>query len=170
MTSKKTKFMLFLSSYFPLYIIISVTQRNVWGYYAVTPIVIGLSSIIWLLGWLLWAKQRSTEELIIKKAHSKDPEVVAYIISYMIPFATTKMSDVDSAVIVLIFFILIMVLSMNSNLVFINPVLNMLGYHLYEVELESGNNLILIIGLERLLAGQKVEVRRVSESIYLGDR
>ena len=169
MSSKMTKLMLFLSSYFPLFIIIAITQRKNWGYYFLTPAIIGFSAIIWLASWLAWANKKSPEELSISKAKSKDPEVVAYIISYMLPIAGSKFSDFDGAAIVVIFFILIMILNMNSNLVYINPVLNFIGYHLFEVELESGNDILLITRREQLLNGQKVNGKRVASSIFLGD-
>lgn len=162
--------MLFLSSYFPLFLIISVTQRSNWGYWHLTPLIIGASSIFWLTGWLIWAKQKSPEELVVKKSKSKDSEVIAYIISYVLPMAGTKFSEFDGAITITVFFIVIMILNLNSNLVYINPILNSIGYHLFEVELPSGNDIMLITKSERLLVGQVISGKRVSESIYLGEQ
>lgn len=169
MSSKLTKLMFFLSSYFPLFLILTFTKSNTWGYWNLTPLIIGLSALLWLCGWFIWAKEKSSEQIIIKKSKSKDPEVVAYIISYLLPMAGNKLSEFDGVVTIIIFFIVIMILNLNSNLVYINPVLNAIGYHLYEVELESGNEIMLITKAERLLVGQGINARRVAESIYLGE-
>lgn len=169
MSSKLTKLMFFLSSYFPLFLILTFTKSNTWGYWHLTPLIIGCSALLWLGGWFLWAKNRSSEQIIIKKSKSKDPEVVAYIISYLLPMAGNKLSEFDGIITIIIFFIVIMILNLNSNLVYINPILNIIGYHLYEVELGSGNEIMLISKSERLLIGQSINVKRVSEAIYLGE-
>lgn len=83
--------------------------------------------------------------------------------------AGNKLSEFDNIITIIVFFVVIMILNLNSNLVFINPVINIIGYHIYEVELESGNEIMLITKMERILNNTKINVRRVSQSIYMGE-
>jgi len=79
----------------------------------------------------------------IKKAKSTDKEVISFCISYALPviFRSSSASDLNSWLFAS--FLLFSVLWM-TNAMPANPVLGLLGYHFYEVDLDSGVGYVLI--------------------------
>ncbi len=65
-----------------------------------------------------------------------------------------------------IFFVVIGFLYVNSNMIHINPMLNLQGYHLFEVELTDGTS-HAVLTKKRLRGGTAIQAVTIGEHIYL---
>ena len=65
-----------------------------------------------------------------------------------------------------VFFLVIGILYVNSNLIHINPMLNLSGYHLYEISVESGATYSLITYRE-VIPGDTISAVKASNGIFL---
>jgi hypothetical protein len=73
----------------------------------------------------------------ITAVEKRDENVVSYIASYLIPFVTFPFDKPEQAAAILIFVGVLLVLYVNSNMIYINPMFNLAGYHLYEITIDS---------------------------------
>lgn len=162
-----TRLLLFFSSYFPLAVIFFLINRNK------TParIILGLGilGVVGLLVFLWRAQKLAGLQLEIESVQHRDSEAMAYIVSYIIPFIEVLGDSQDRNVALAIFFVVLAVLYVNSNLIHINPMLNLMGYHLYEVTVSDGGT-HAVIAKRRISRGEVLSAVRVGEAIYLEKR
>jgi hypothetical protein len=87
MASVPVRVMMFLSSYFPLWLIFGVLLWTNMLAVAVGIVVVGGASVLGLFGYLRWCrkgKQAFTGKLAA--IQQKDGDVMSYIASYLVPF------------------------------------------------------------------------------------
>lgn len=161
-----TRILLFISSYIPLFIIFVLQYYGKYGNITLAPLILGFLAIIFLLSYV---ENTETRPLSIEKVTSKDADVMSYIVTYIFPFLSIDLSNSMSLLSLGIFFFVLGVLYISSNMLYINPTLNLLGYHIFEIEdedsvqivicrrskLKSGDNLNIVmigndLGMERL--------------------
>jgi hypothetical protein len=162
--------MLFLSSYFPLLIIFGILSlkkenRLAW---AIGLFIVSITSVVVMGGYLFVNQQMlavSQDKLTDYK--KRDVDVMAYIASYLIPFVTFPLDTPLDGAALLVFIGVLLVVYINSNMIYINPMLNVLGYHLYEVELEHSSLSHYYIARRRLVRGEMIHFVRLSDEIFL---
>jgi hypothetical protein len=71
---------------------------------------------------------------------------------------------------VLTFLGVLLIVYVNSNLIYINPMLNLLGYHLYEARLEHSEISHFLLICHRPVRGETVRIAKIDENIFLGER
>lgn len=99
----------------------------------------------------------------------RDGEAMSYIVSYVIPFLAVPFSGWEQGVALAIFFVVLAILYVNSNLIHINPMLNLAGYHLYEITLDNGE-VYHLIGRGRVVRGQTLLVVKAGDDILVEKR
>jgi hypothetical protein len=107
---------------------------------------LGLAFLSLIFQMAFFAKAKRNVAIPIKAVSivSKDGEAMSYIVTYILPFLEVDLGNVnDSLALVLVFFV-IAILYVSSNLIHTNPVLNLSGYHIFEIEDESGKASTLI--------------------------
>jgi len=117
-----------------------------------------------------YLKQSATlavDHVVIEKISGKDTEAMSYIVTYLIPFLDIKLDEIASAVSLLLFFLVLGVLYVHSNLIYINPTLNLLRYHLFEIELEGGMTSALLSKRRFVERGASITVVSLGEQILL---
>src|SRR5947209_6326999 len=138
MASKLTRGILFFSSYFPLVLIFCILQLGKWPLWAVA-LLFGIG-IVSLLGtrfyfWLMRSRAYVEQKKVINFT-KRDSEVMSYIASYLIPFVTFPLDTAQQFWALGVFIVVLLIIYVHSNMIYINPMLNVAGYHLYEVEIE----------------------------------
>lgn len=161
------KISLFLSSYIPLFVVFGITQCQSIGAWAWTPCGFSVSALLMVIAWMRFSRSKAKETMQVMKAKSKDSEVIAYLFSYVLPMAGLKWSDPGGKASLIVFFIMISVLYINSNLLYINPTLNCFGYHVLDIELSTSNDIILITKKNRISHGSSLYAHRITNGIYL---
>lgn len=99
----------------------------------------------------------------------RDGEAMSYIVSYIIPFLAIPFSNWEQGVALSIFFVVLGILYVNSNMIHINPMLNLAGYHLYEITLEDGG-IHCLITRHRITRGEQLDVIKAGTDILLEKR
>lgn len=143
MPSHLTRILLFLSSYAPLLTILAVRH---WEFQAAAVILLSLAllSVVWLLVFVRAAMELAPTTIEVSRASPRDGDVVSYIVSYLLPFLGIDFSKLEDVLSLVILFVVIALLYVHSNLIYVNPLLAGLGYHLIEIEEVNGKISILL--------------------------
>lgn len=146
----------FISSYLPLYILLMINNFNkdkniaYWIAFG-TLIILVIISVIVLLCYLRGKGNRidlASDEQIDKL---KSDSMINYLMAYIVPLATINNDNfVGSVITNLILFILIGIIYVKMNLVYLNPVLVLLGYVPY-TSTRTGNIYIVNFDIDKLI-------------------
>ena len=168
MPSVLVRTMLFLSSYFPLALIfffLFIQQQPVWS---IAILAIGLTGlVIMLLYFFYFARRFAPIQEKITALHGRDAEPMSYIASYLIPFVALPFSGWQQGIALLILIIVLGIVYVNSNMIHINPMLNLLGYHLYEITVEDSKETYSLITRNRIGRGETLHLVDIGEGIFL---
>lgn len=143
MPSLLSRTMLFLSSYAPLFTILAI--RNWESRYAAGALLLlTIGSVAWLLAFLRQASRLASLSIEIARATSRDGDIVSYIVSYLLPFLAIDFGRPADVLSLAVLLVVIALLYVHSNLIYVNPLLAALGYHLAEIEESNGKVSILL--------------------------
>lgn len=166
MASVGIRLLLFLSSYFPLSLIFFVLylSRNRW--IAVGILLLGNLGLAGMAVYLRAVQQLGLVTIKVDEIERKDAEAMAYIVTYIIPFLSIPFTGWQEGFALGIFFVVLGILYVNSNMIHINPMLNLAGFHLYEIRLENGGSHALITR-RRIIRGEGLSVVKLGDDIFL---
>ena len=160
---------LFLSSYFPLVLIFCVLLWGEKPWWVVgTLLALGIASLLVL--WLYFQRARHrmyVEQKKVTRVERRDTEVMSYIATYLIPFLSFTLNTWQQVTALVLFIVVLMVVYVHSNMIYINPVLNIVGYRLHEVEVENGTQAHFYIARKRVVPNENIRFVRLSDDIYL---
>lgn len=134
---------LFLSSYSPLFAILAYKNRHcdtIW-------IVLGALTLVSLLFlWLVMHAKRNEKgpPLTVKHSRPKDGDVLAYTATYLVPFLSVDLTTTEGIVILAGFLLVLGVVYVNSDMLFVNPILNLCRYHSFWITDEHDHEFSLI--------------------------
>lgn len=163
------RFILFLSSYIPLWVIFAIitlqTLRDVsLGFMALTVL-----SLIGTTAFFRSVQRFEGIEMPVGVIRRKDSDTMSYIASYIIPFAATAFDNITQVVALGVFLFVLCVVYVNSSMIHINPLLSLMGYNLYEIEDEDGNPYFLV-SKRNLRRGDTVKAIDLADNIFLEKR
>jgi hypothetical protein len=159
------RFLLFLSSFSPLFLVFGLLDSFHSSAARITCYAIaGVSAIC--LGVFLWAASRiSLQSIEAATARPRDSDTIGYVVTYLIPFLTLGTSDWASRAALILFIAVVAVLYVRSNIFYVNPLLSLVGYRLFEVE-AGVSTLILITKRSFVAPGVEIRARRLSDYVY----
>lgn len=123
---------LFLSSYLPLFLILTLKNWLDCTLLAIFGIVC-IYSLVW--GIILFVVKKSTSDtfmVIEVENHSQDS--LSYLVPYIIAFMNFDFDKWNDYVSLFIVLIIIFYIYVNSNLLYINPLLHIFNYRFYRIE------------------------------------
>jgi hypothetical protein len=91
--------------------------------------------------------------IFIKNIESRDKDVLVYLMTYVLPLVSLNTQTLKEVIIFILLLILIMWLSLHSDLLYINPLLTAFRRRLYAVETNHGK--VLVISRKKNLEFQK---------------
>jgi hypothetical protein len=172
-------FTLFLSSYLPLFVLIGL--RSI-GRADVITISCGVLVMAGAIGtWLFLdtARRKPTGQYELLDVEHRDADVAGYAATYLLPFVTVfsgKWQDVTTLVAFIIFLGCIYV---RSRLIYVNPLLTILGYHLWRVVPRTQGQMVetnkvrwpkyLLADSESIRKGQTIRAHKVTPTLLLFD-
>lgn len=156
------KWFLFLSSYIPLFIIFTIKYYN-YSWLLGIVIFIILSSIFVLYFSIKRAEHMSGDYYNLKTVENKSNQFLEYILAYIIPLLGFNLTSISDIISLVLLFILIAILYIRSDLIYMNPVLSIIGYNLYKVN--AGKSDIMVISTKKLLNNQSIKIYFISEFI-----
>lgn len=144
MPSLLIRMFFFASSYLPLFVILALRNWSIYTNMCIMLLALGGLSIV-ALG-VFWSKARKQTVVTIRIAKSSpnNAEAMSYIVTYIIPFLDLDLEKPGTALSLAVFFLMLAVIYVQSNMIHINPLLNLMGWFIYEVETEEGTEFSLI--------------------------
>ena len=136
------KIFLFLSSYSPLFIILAIKSYQ-YFYLVLSFVGLVVISNIVLFFVLFKSKKMSGDYYKINKIEDKSSQFLEYIIAYIIPFLGFNLLQITDVLILGILFFMIASIYINSDLIYMNPVMNLFKYKLYKVTTDSKEYMII---------------------------
>ncbi|MCG6154070.1 hypothetical protein [Leptospira bandrabouensis] len=140
MISKFAKIIFVLTSLAPVLISLSLSLTDSSTEIRISLILLAL--ILFLLAKVTLeeiAKNGEIEPIKIISLKTADHEVLAYLVTYLVPFLASI--SVQNAIII---YTIIFISIYNSNAYHFNPLIGLLKYHFYQIETESNVSYILI--------------------------
>jgi hypothetical protein len=127
-----------------------------------------------LLIFLCWAllryasKNAQGHAYRIKEFERDDKEVLAFLVTYLLPFLSTdKMGFPGAWLTGALWRLIIFLVIAHAGAFHFNPMMGLLGYHFYAVKNEDGVSHLLISRAELRRPGQEVQTVRLAHNIYL---
>lgn len=138
------RIVLFFSSYSPLALIVAI---HLWEHHrrsALGSLAIAVSSVLGLAFFLLKARGLAPSQMHVADVKSRDGDIMSYIVTYVLPFLAVKLEDTVDVLSFGVILVVVGVLYVNSNLIYVNPLLNLRGYHLFEV-VDSNRKTVMLV-------------------------
>ncbi|HKI85430.1 MAG TPA: hypothetical protein VKA53_01670 [Thermoanaerobaculia bacterium] len=151
---------MFLSSFSPRFALMAYENHEepVALYTLLSACVIGVCCLYTVMRQLTDEKGPRIE---IRDSAPKDGEVLAYIAVYLLPFLSIDLSHRKGAIVFAAFLVILCLVYVNSNMLFVNPLLNVFGYHSFEVTDTRAHTYTLIIRARGLDGGTIIRPAQV---------
>ena len=162
------KLLMFLSSYVPLIIIFSIRVVNNYRYFTISGIIISIILTIILLRILKATAQFPIEPISLSSVNYKSSDLLAYMFSYVFPFLDLDPGSYIDSIIILFIFVILAVIYINSNMIYINPMLSVFGYKIYEITSKTNDVYILITKKSKLPVGEILDVHDLGSNVKMG--
>jgi hypothetical protein len=169
-----TSILLFISAYSPLFLILAVKDfdfKETHHFQHPIPVYILLGitvlSIILLFFTISTMKPGNlVGEVITVKNRSVD--LINYTIPYMISFFGIDLANPQDVISITIFLLILLLLTVKSKSVFMNPLLAMVGYGLYDLEYKRDGIIFstVILSKYELHKGERYYFRSLSRFLY----
>jgi len=160
------QFALFLSSYSPLFAVFGLLDSFGSGW--PTRICIALAIVGLLVPVVVFfiARRLGPQVLHVESSQIRDGDALAYIATYLVPFAAISATTARERGALGLFVFLMAVICVRSELFYINPLLALVGYRLFQVTTPTGSSVILLTRKRFLRSGIDLDARRLSEYVY----
>ncbi|MGQ3721134.1 hypothetical protein [Natrialba aegyptia] len=171
------KIALFASSYIPFYAIMAVITRDL------THTLVGYEipsvSIVFIVlligsGWVLQKIMdlRESEEpnpKHISSVRRRNDLLTSYLVAYIFPFISLDYALWESWFVLAVFFGVLGSIQVQSDQLYVNPVLAAFGYHIYEVEDADSGNVDLVVApkSEQLSTETHLDAVRAGSNVYI---
>jgi len=136
------KICLFLVSYFPLFVIMSILNYD---HSFIPHIGIGLSLIGFggLFITILVYNKISGERKYAKEIKSEGKVNFQYFLAYIIPFIAIDVDQARQLLAYAVMFVFIGILYVRTNLIYVNPTLTILGFNLFRFKTEYEDAMLI---------------------------
>ena len=161
------RIILFFSSYAPLFLIIAMRGWRDSRYFAVTLVAVSVASVIVLFLFLRIARKLAADRIKVDSVASRDGDSMSYIVTYLLPFLAVKLNDVTDVGSLGVMLLVIAVLYVNSNMIYTNPVLNIAGYHIFEIHDADGKASALISRHAYIRTDSDIDVISLGDYVVL---
>jgi len=160
--------LLFFSSYVPLILIFSIRYYKTFRYFTIFGIVVSIILSIILLSAMKSTKKLNTMGITLSKISYKSSDLLAYMFSYIFPFLNFKLERYIDMLSLGFFFIMLAIVYINLNIIYINPMLSLFGYKIFEIADEKNNTFVLITKRGKLIVGNKIQACELGSNVLRG--
>lgn len=180
------KWILFFIAYYPLILIISIKQSNLidnlinlnslsWfdlNDIFIYVLFIGIFLAVFLFWFLEGQDSANTKQYKVLSVKDVSHETLSYILTYIIAFLSLDLNSFKDLLGIVILVYIIGIIYVNSNLIYVNPVLQAAGYSILSVEVckEIGTNskeIILVTksSSQKLKKGSNISISLINAGI-----
>jgi|SRR5438552_1489254 len=164
------RFVLFLSSYAPLMLIFAIRDPLQLRYSRHVFVSVAVFSLVLLWVFLRSGRNLAPHSIRVQGAQVRDAEAISYIVTYFLPFLGISKGNWADAISLLLVYAVVAVIYVNSNLIYMNPVLNLGGYRLVEVASTNGKVSTLITRRNYIASGTDLSVVSLGNYVLLERR
>lgn len=160
------KGLLFIVSYIPLFVILLI--KNTDNHFIVgsmLAIIIVPSVILFLMFRSI--KKISGDYFIIESIENVNKIGLEYFVAYIIPFLNFNLGLLYDAISLLILFGFMCFMYIKSDLIYMNPVLNIIGYNIFKIISEK-KELMIITKKKRNELNNSEELIELGNNVLLG--
>ncbi len=157
---------LFLSSYAPLFALLAYKNRS----NTRTWIILGAITVISLIALLVVMLSKRGEtgtSLTIKHSRPKDGDVLAYTATYLVPFLSVDLTKAEGRIVLAGFLLVLGIVYINSDMLFVNPVLSLFRYHSFWITDQADHEYSLITRRTELSSGETITPAKVGKYVRL---
>jgi hypothetical protein len=129
--------------------------------------IVAVFSVVVLFVFLRAARKLAADKIKVDSVLSRDGDAMSYIVTYLLPFLAVKLSDVTDVASLGIVLLVIAILYVNSNMIYTNPVLNIVGYHIFEIQDDEGKTTALICKRAYIRTGSEIDVISLGDYVLL---
>ncbi|WP_339885366.1 hypothetical protein [Polaribacter vadi] len=170
-----TSILLFISAYSPLFLILAVKDFDFNKTYKLQHplaiyIILGLSLLsIIILFLTIKLMPKGNMPVEVKTVSNRSVDLINYTIPYILSFFGFDLSKWEDVISLAIFLTIMLVLTITSRSLFLNPILAFAGYGLYDIEYEFNGKIkaIAVLSKYELKAGQKFYIKSLTRFLYL---
>lgn len=170
-----TAILLFISAYSPLVLILAVKDfdfeccRNF--HHPITIwILLGVSVLsIFLLFYSINSIKKGNMPVKVVEIQNRSVDLINYTIPYIVSFFGFDLAKIDDVISLSIFMLLMLILTIKSKSVFLNPILLIAGYNLYNLkyELNQKQESRIILSKYEPKKGEQYYIRSLTRFLYL---
>ncbi len=157
---------MFFSSYAPLLALLAWTNREsraVWF----TLAAIAAISVLGLVVVLLVKRSDVGPQLVVARAVPNDGDTLAYIATYLVPFLGLDLTKTNDIVVLAGFLAIVGTIYVNSNMLFVNPLLSLCRYHTFTVTDRQENEYSVITRRKDVLPGSVLRPAQIGRFVRL---
>ena len=170
-----TAILLFISAYSPLALILAVKDFDFecilnFRHPIAIYVLSGLSLLsILLLFYSIKATKRGNMPVKIIEVQNRSVDLINYTIPYIVSFFGFDLSKMDDVISLALFMLLMLLLTIKSKSVFLNPILLIAGYNLYDLKYEFNKTQAskIILSKHELKKGEQYYIRSLTRFLYL---
>lgn len=162
-----SQFALFLSSYTPLFFVFALLGTFGNGWAIVVNILIAAAGMVILPCVFSYAKLKLTDQkLEVATTQVRDGDALAYVATYIVPFAAMNGANTRDRWAIVLFVVLVAILYVRSQLFYVNPLLALVGYRLFQVVTKHDASVVLISRQHFIRSHTTIAVRRLNDYVY----
>lgn len=163
-----SKISLFISSFYPLcwvYFLMIYSQNMLLAWL----IVIIPTLFVVIVGVLLtFLNKIGAEKMSVISVDTKTEATTSYLISYVLPFVSLPtVSDINQILAFGIFFVVLGYLYLQSNMIFINPLLTIIGFKILHVTNDQDDRFLLLTR-SNVKRNESINVIVIGEGLLYG--
>lgn len=159
--------LLFLSSYAPLFGVFALLDSFGKGWPTIACLILTGVGLVIPIAVFAGARHRLLPQpLKVATAQVRDGDALAYVATYLVPFAAINISTARGRGALGLFVLLLAVLYVRNQLFYVNPLLSVAGYRLFQVGTPTGASAVLISGRHFLAASSELRARRLGDYVY----
>lgn len=169
------KWTLFLSAYAPLWISISIDTYDVKT--AVSGYMVPIVSILFvmvavvssLVLYLAMGVRESKEPVyrVVQSYQRRDELMSSYLVAYIIPFIGLNYNSIHSWAILFIFLSVLASIQIRSDQLYINPLLSVLGYKIYEMDCEELGSSLVVVDKGIQVQQGSLKMTEIGRGVYI---
>ena len=105
----------------------------------------------------------------VKTVKNRSVDLINYTIPYIVSFFGFDLAKIEDSVSLSIFLLLMLLLTIKSKSVFMNPILLLAGYNLYDLEYEYDGKICstIVISKEEMYADERFYIRSLTRFLYI---
>lgn len=170
-----TAILLFISAYSPLFLILAVKDFDFKTTHQLQhPILVYiLLGVILLSIILLFATiakiKRGNMVVEVVSVKNRSVDLINYTIPYMVSFFGIDLSKPEDMISITVFLLILLLLTITTKSVFLNPLLAIVGYGLYDLEYKRDGKIFSTVVLSKLelRTGERFYIRSLTRFLYI---